>query len=518
MCATFADQLEPAQDLRVVLVGRTGLESMLHRDARIELLRVRQSLEAIGELGMPIDEESPRRCVVVLGADPVQGADMHSLTTALRRIDGEVRIVGVGHWEGVDGVRVGTSTEIGLDAWVRSDIVGDDLRGLFAPKQNGTLGSFDDAGGALRLDSDEDDIDDALGEIQIASPARESSADEVVVQQVTPAAGGTDELARGVVREPEPVQAPAPEVRSEKIGGTAREPTLSTWTALEASDELGILSTMIAGGDVLPACLTRLRRRLAPNHVEFHAVPSVGEHAPPRVGERDSVSDVHFKARVFGWLSGPTELKKDLDALGEWLAHCLALQEQRTQLRIAAFTDPLTGAWNRRYFDGFMTTSLEQARERRNSLTLLLFDVDNFKTYNDRFGHEAGDQILRQSVRLMRSVIRPTDRVCRVGGDEFAVIFYEPDGPRESGSRHPESLLGVVRRFQEQITKAKFPALGDAAPGNLTISGGLATFPWDGLTAEDLIRRADKLVLESKRLGKNKISIGSGGGDMESAP
>jgi diguanylate cyclase (GGDEF)-like protein len=104
-------------------------------------------------------------------------------------------------------------------------------------------------------------------------------------------------------------------------------------------------------------------------------------------------------------------------------------------------------------------------------------------------------------------VVRPTDRVCRIGGDEFAVIFYEPKGPRESGSRHPQSIHAIADRFQSQIRGHKFPRLQEA-PGPLTVSGGLATYPWDGATAADLLAKADQLALESKRQGKNVITIG----------
>jgi len=79
-------------------------------------------------------------------------------------------------------------------------------------------------------------------------------------------------------------------------------------------------------------------------------------------------------------------------------------------------------------------------------VTVMVFDIDDFKTYNDQYGHEAGDDILREAVRLLRSVIRPSDRVCRIGGDEFAVISYEPSGPRQEGS--VESAAGRLRRVR----------------------------------------------------------------------
>ena len=140
----------------------------------------------------------------------------------------------------------------------------------------------------------------------------------------------------------------------------------------------------------------------------------------------------------------------------------------------------------------------------------MVFDIDSFKHYNDTYGHSAGDAILSETVSLLKSVIRPSDRVCRVGGDEFAVIFYEPTGPREAGSKPLESIYQIACRFQHQICNHRFPKLGTEALGTLTISGGLASFPWDGHDAASLLDAADRCAMESKRQGKNAITLGPG--------
>ena len=155
-----------------------------------------------------------------------------------------------------------------------------------------------------------------------------------------------------------------------------------------------------------------------------------------------------------------------------------------------------------------MQRTLKDAVRERRAVTVMVFDIDDFKRYNDKFGHEAGDEVLIETVRLLNSVIRSGDRVCRIGGDEFVVIFSDPEGPRELGSHHPRSVETIASRFQSQITQTKFPKLGLDAPGSLSVSGGLATFPWDGTTAEALLRHADSLALESKRAGKNVITLG----------
>lgn len=205
---------------------------------------------------------------------------------------------------------------------------------------------------------------------------------------------------------------------------------------------------------------------------------------------------------------------REAEAIGPWLV----LARQQEQLRQAAFSDELTGAYNRRFFNRYLAAAIASATEKRHTVSLLVFDVDNFKSYNDRFGHAAGDEILVESVRLLNTCIRATDRVCRIGGDEFAVIFHDPAGPRGPGGvptgvggpTSPQSIGDIVRRIQGAICGHQFPKLAELAPGTLTISGGMATFPWDGRTVQQLLDRADALALQSKREGKNKITFGPG--------
>lgn len=254
---------------------------------------------------------------------------------------------------------------------------------------------------------------------------------------------------------------------------------------------------MLRGADVLDTALLMMRERLGVSRVELRPLGYGGV-------------EVRWREQVFGELHAPGADPVLLSEQAGWLAGWLRLSRQQHELREAAFTDSLTGAYNRRYFDRFLPAAIESARKNRRAVTLLVFDVDEFKTYNDRYGHSAGDEILIEMVRLMRSVIRPEDKVCRIGGDEFAVIFHEPEGPRQPGSRPPETVFDISRRFQQQIAAHRFPKLAEEAPGRLTISGGLASYPWDGMTAEALLQQADALALKSKRSGKNAIALGPG--------
>lgn len=269
-----------------------------------------------------------------------------------------------------------------------------------------------------------------------------------------------------------------------------------------------LLRALLSGQDLGEVCLQQIRSTLGPG-VRFIAREDDVAH-PPSIALDESLQTVTHRDTLLGWLIGPIESAEDLELDADRLALALVVDRQQRQLRESAFLDHLTGAWNRRYFERSMDALLADARERRIDLTLLLFDIDDFKIYNDRYGHAAGDEILIETVRLLRAMVRPGDRVCRVGGDEFAVIFYEPRGPRAPGSQPPRTIFEIATRFQRAICEHRFPKLGEDAHANLSISGGLATFPWDGHNLHTLMEHADRLLIQSKREGKNAICLGPG--------
>lgn len=220
---------------------------------------------------------------------------------------------------------------------------------------------------------------------------------------------------------------------------------------------------------------------------------------------------VQHGGQKLGYLHAPAPATvRVLEPWGRWLGGWLALERHVTQLSRLAMRDELTGLWNRRYFNRFLETVLSRAADRRFYVSLMIFDIDNFKHYNDTYGHLAGDEILRESARLIQSLVRQQDVVARIGGDEFAVVFWDSAGPRRPNSTHPHDPIKVAERFRAAIGAHRFPKLADQAAGTLTISGGLAGFPWDGRTPRELIDHADKMALQSKRQGKNAIAIGSG--------
>lgn len=211
------------------------------------------------------------------------------------------------------------------------------------------------------------------------------------------------------------------------------------------------------------------------------------------------------------------ESRQLLEQLAGGFAKLNSLQQRHLHLQKLATTDELTGLANSRWFRHFLGTVMDAARKRKTPVTLLLFDIDDFKKYNDRYGHGMGDEILKQTSQLMRRCVREHDLVARIGGDEFAVIFWENQGPRtvrdphaetENAGRPPQTPAIMCKRFQSLLAKHVFSALGPDGKGTLTISGGLATFPWDGNTPDELIAAADKaLMFGAKRSGKNSIAL-----------
>jgi len=191
------------------------------------------------------------------------------------------------------------------------------------------------------------------------------------------------------------------------------------------------------------------------------------------------------------------------------------------ELEKLVIQDDLTGLKNRRYLRQFLPQVLDLAGRHRLRVTLLIFDIDDFKHYNDTYGHAVGDQVLQQAGRMIQHCCRAHDVVARLGGDEFAVVFWDlpdekhPDLPeyyrrrdrRIAGLEHPRQPVFMTERFCKELSAAAFEFIGPKGKGALTISGGLATFPTDGKTPEELLEKADIAMLEAKRNGKNRLYL-----------
>jgi len=252
-----------------------------------------------------------------------------------------------------------------------------------------------------------------------------------------------------------------------------------------------------------PARLPALALAMIAQETGWKDIRLAPENAAPGQG-----APVRHGPRGYGRLIAPTAPPDAITPWSGWLGRWMRLAESQLELRALSYTDPLTGAWNRRFFDEFLPIAIERARGKRRQLALMLFDVDELKRFNDEFGHATGDLMLRETVRLLVSIVRKGDRVCRVGGDEFVVVFADEEPPRKAGSSPIDSIEAIAQRFRDEICRMKFPILGADAPGSLSISAGVAIYPWDGQDGPSLLRAADSLAIESKRRGKNAITIG----------
>ncbi len=168
------------------------------------------------------------------------------------------------------------------------------------------------------------------------------------------------------------------------------------------------------------------------------------------------------------------------------------------QLKVIAMTDAVTGLYNRHAFEATLRTEIERATRTNVPLSLIIFDLDSFKVYNDAWGHPAGDVRLKATADLVRKNLRRYDVAARYGGDEFAVIL--------PGTECHGALQFAKRLVAEAQKSAPQPAARESAAG-YTLSVGVATFPEDGDIYETLLLAADHAELIAKRRGKNRFVV-----------
>ncbi len=161
-----------------------------------------------------------------------------------------------------------------------------------------------------------------------------------------------------------------------------------------------------------------------------------------------------------------------------------------------ALTDPLTGLHNRRYMESHLKTLVDEASQRGKPLSLLIIDIDYFKSVNDTYGHDAGDEVLKAFAARIRRNTRGIDLACRLGGEEFVVVMPETDMAK---------AYMVGERLRQSVAGRPFSVPGYEKPLEVTASVGVATFERVDDTCDTILKRADQALYSAKQNGRNRV-------------
>lgn len=183
--------------------------------------------------------------------------------------------------------------------------------------------------------------------------------------------------------------------------------------------------------------------------------------------------------------------------VGEAIKLSLANLRLRKKLHDQAPRDPVTGLFNRRYLDDTLPRELHRARRRNAPLCVAMLDLDFFKRFNDTYGHDAGDLVLRESGRVLQENLRRSDVACRYGGEEFVLVL--PD----SSLADTTLRLDEIRRLFETLEIRH----DGRAMSTMTLSAGIAAAPEHGSSAEALLRSADAALYVAKHTGRNRVVV-----------
>jgi two-component system cell cycle response regulator len=278
------------------------------------------------------------------------------------------------------------------------------------------------------------------------------------------------------------------------LGGEAEvdiqsDPQAGLFQAAEAPYECVIISTALADFDPLRLCsqLRSLdRTRFLP--IILLADPG-GESVVMRgleLGVNDFLLRPADRQELVARLRTQVRRKRYNDRLRASVAQTIEM----------AVTDGLTGLHNRRYLDSHLSTLFDRAVARRRPLSLMIADLDRFKAINDAFGHDGGDDVLREFARRLRQNVRGIDLACRYGGEEFVVVMPETEGAVAER---------VAERLRGQIEATPFRLSRGGAEVTVTVSLGVSTLlrPYD--TVADMMKRADVALYEAKAGGRNRV-------------
>ncbi len=257
--------------------------------------------------------------------------------------------------------------------------------------------------------------------------------------------------------------------------------------------------------------------RFEPPHAGLpceHVTPGPRE-APyicvPMVAQNDMLGLLHIRFPAVDGARGATTIESRLKLATTFAAQAgLALGnlKLRETLKQQSMRDPLTGLYNRRFLEESLERELARAQRGKVPLALIMADVDHFKQFNDTYGHDAGDAVLRGVGETLKGQIRGSDIACRFGGEEFTLVLLD-------------STLAAAREKTESLRQAiaaLAPGHGGQAFGKVTMSFGLAVFPEHGSDSAGLLRAADVALYRAKKNGRNRVEVSRAGTDAPGGP
>ena len=218
----------------------------------------------------------------------------------------------------------------------------------------------------------------------------------------------------------------------------------------------------------------------------------------PLMAQGESLGVLHLSSSDGSTGDRGSESKQRMaTTVADQLGLAVANLKLRETLRNQSIRDPLTGLFNRRYMEETLERELSRARRTNASLSLMMMDLDHFKHFNDTFGHEAGDVLLREVGRLLQEAVRGGDVACRYGGEEFVLILPE-------ASAETTRLRG--ERLRESI-KHLYVTQGGQSIGSVSASFGVATFPHNGTGGDALVKAADTALYLAKGTGRDRVTV-----------
>jgi len=242
----------------------------------------------------------------------------------------------------------------------------------------------------------------------------------------------------------------------------------------------------------------------SPRCAHVKGVPEAGYLCVPLAAQGETLGVLYLESKAGkaslqgdGRKDELEELGRKATAAGERISLALANLRLREVLRGQSLRDPLTGLFNRRYMEETLEREVQRGIRNKQPVALLMLDIDHFKRFNDTFGHQAGDAMLRLIGDFLGKRTRGQDAACRYGGEEFAVILS--GAPIEAAQRRAELLREEVKQLAAEYA--------GQALGGVTLSIGIAAYP-EHTTTEDLLRAADQALYRAKSEGRDRTIVG----------